>query len=114
MRRVCIYLVMAMLAAILSAAAASADPNTLYYQGYFNGTSTVVPGQGFVYHVDPNTIQTSYYWAFRPQPQNRGGGDWGQPGQQFQPGQPGDQNGNQGPAGPPQVILTPRQLPGIY
>jgi hypothetical protein len=90
------YLAAAVLIAMLSAAAVSADPNTLYYQGYFNGTSTVVPGQGFVYRVDPNSIQTSFYYAFGPAGPPQGG------------------YGQAAGWGAPQGMMTRQQLPGMY
>lgn len=48
-------------------AAARAD-DVMYYRGYFAAKTVEVPLQGFVYQVEPGTIQPAFYYRYRTEP----------------------------------------------
>ncbi len=87
---------------------AAAD-DALYYRGYFEARAAEIPFQGFVYQVDPNTIQPAFYYQYRTQQIPLGPRNGVQPGgaqataskAPFQP---------QGST----VLITPVPLPGQY
>ena len=62
------FLIAAVALMIVGAAGVSADPNTFYYQGYFEAQANVVPMQGWVYRAEPDTFQNSFYYRYRTAP----------------------------------------------
>ena len=85
------------LAGLAGAGLARADGQTMYYQGFFEGQATPAPQgiSGIVYHVDPGTIQPSFYESrYRHLPlQGTGAGQ---------------------PDGQPLTVVSRAPLPGIY
>lgn len=51
----------------LTGTAARAD-DVMYYRGYFSAKTVEVPLEGFVYQVDPGSVQPAFYYRYRTEP----------------------------------------------
>ncbi len=58
---------LAIVGCLVSASLPANADEALYYRGYFSARATEFPPVGFVYQVDPNTIQPAFYYRYRTQ-----------------------------------------------
>ena len=87
---------------------ASAD-GVFYYRGYFSAKAAEIPLEGFVYQIDPNTIQPAFYYQYRTQQVPLGPQAGARPGA----GNGGEVRAPFMPAGPT-VLASPVPIPGQY
>lgn len=100
---------LAIVGCLVSASLPANADEVFYYRGYFSAKAAEIPFEGFVYQVDPNTIQPAFYFQYRTQQiplgPSVGGRLGGNPrGEYRAPFQPSGST----------VLVTPAPLPGQY